>query len=61
LQSALCVLKDEHVDYDDYADFQDAHQQITRWLEVEYNILRIHSSLNYATPGEFELAASVSH
>ncbi len=60
-QRFMPTLKDEHVDYADYADFQDAHQQIAHWLEVEYNTLRIHSSLNYATPAEFELAASVSH
>lgn len=51
------TLKDEHVDYADYADFQDALRQIAYWLEVEYNTQRIHSSLNYATPIEFESAA----
>lgn len=54
------TLKDEHVDYADYADFQDARLQIAQWLEVEYNTLRIHSALNYATPAEFERLASVS-
>src|SRR5258708_31113687 len=48
------TLKDEHVDY---ADFPDALRQIAHWLEVEYNTQRIHSSLNYATPLEFETAA----
>ena len=55
------TLKDEHVDYADDADFQDARLQIAHWLEVEYNTLRIHSSLNYSTPTEFEFAASLSH
>jgi len=51
------TLTDEHVDYADYADFPDALRQIAHWLEVEYNTQRIHSSLNYATPLEFETAA----
>jgi transposase InsO family protein len=50
------TLKDEHVDYADYADFQDAFNQIAYWLEVEYNTLRIHSALDYATPAEFEMS-----
>jgi putative transposase len=54
------TLKDEHVDYADYADFQDARLQIAHWLEVEYNTQRIHSSLNYPTPAEFEMAAHSS-
>lgn len=51
------TLKEEHVDYADYADFPDALRQIAHWLEVEYNTQPIHSSLNYATPFEFETAA----
>lgn len=51
------TLKDEPVDYADYADFHDALRQITYWLEVEYHTQPIHSSLNYATPIEFEIAA----
>jgi len=52
------TLKDEHVDYADYADFTDAQRQIAHWLEFEYNTQRIHSSLNYATPAEFEQLTS---
>jgi putative transposase len=51
------TLKDEHVDFADYADFPDAFRQIAYWLEVEYNTQRIHSALHYATPAEFEGAA----
>src|SRR5258708_27160804 len=59
-QRFMPTLKDQHVDYADYADFPDAHQQIAHLLQIDYNSLRIHSSLNYATPAEFVLAASVS-
>jgi transposase InsO family protein len=51
------TLKEEHVDYADYADFPAAMRQIADWLEVEYNTRRIHSALDYATPAEFEIAA----
>ena len=51
------TLKEEHVDFADYADFPDAVRQIAHWLEVQYNTQRIHSALDYATPAEFETAA----
>ena len=50
------TLKEEHVDYADYQDFNDALQQLAHWLEVEYMTERIHSSLDYLTPVEFETA-----
>ncbi len=50
------TLKEEHVDYSEYANFLDAEQQLKHWLEVEYNQQRIHSALAYATPVEFEAA-----
>ena len=54
------TLKDEHVDYADYTDFQDAVRQIAHWLQVEYNTQRIHSALDYATPAEFVMSAHKS-
>lgn len=51
------TLKEEHVDYADYIDFDDAFCQIAHWLEVEYMTERIHSALDYATPLEFEVQA----
>jgi len=54
------TLKQEHVDFADYADFQDALCQIADWLVVEYNTRRIHSALDYATPAEFESSAHPS-
>jgi transposase InsO family protein len=53
----LRTFKEEHVDYADYQDYDDAFVQIGRWLEVEYMTQRIHSSLGYLTPAEFEAAA----
>ena len=51
------TLKEEHVDYTEYTDFDDAVRQLRHWLEVEYMTERIHSALDYATPAEFEAAA----
>jgi len=50
------TLKEEHVDYTEYADFDDALRQLANWLEVEYMTERIHSALDYLTPAEFEAA-----
>lgn len=51
------TLKEEHVAYTEYDDFNDAQRQLKRWLEVEYMTERIHSSLGYLTPAEFEALA----
>jgi putative transposase len=54
------TLKEEHIDYSDYRDFDDAFGQLAHWLEVEYMTERIHSSLGYLTPAEFEAAYSIN-
>jgi transposase InsO family protein len=48
------TIKEEEVDLSEYQDFADAHRQITRFLDDVYNVKRIHSSLGYLTPREFE-------
>ena len=50
------TLKEEHVDYTEYDDFDDAFRQLARWLEVDYMTEHIHSALDYRTPVEFEAA-----
>ena len=50
------TIKEEEVDLSDYRDFVDAQSQIGRFLMDVYNHKRIHSSLGYLTPVEFELA-----
>jgi len=50
------TIKEEEVDLSDYRDFADAHAQIGNFIEDVYNHKRIHSSLGYLTPVEFELA-----
>ncbi len=50
------TLKEEEVDLSDYRDFADAQHQIGRFIQDVYNTKRIHSSLGYLTPVEFEAA-----
>jgi transposase InsO family protein len=48
------TIKEEEVYLSDYRDYHDAYQQIGRFLEDVYMYRRIHSSLGYLTPVEFE-------
>ena len=48
------TIKEEEVNLSEYHDFADALRQITRFLDDVYNPKRIHSSLGYLTPKEFE-------
>jgi putative transposase len=50
------TIKEEEVDLSDYQDFADAQKQIGRFIEDVYMTKRIHSSLGYLTPVEFEAA-----
>ena len=48
------TIKEEEVDLSDYQDYNDAYDQIGRFLDDVYIHKRIHSSLGYLTPAEFE-------
>jgi transposase InsO family protein len=48
------TIKDEEVDLSEYEDFGDALRGLGRFLDEVYNRKRIHSSLGYLTPTEFE-------
>jgi transposase InsO family protein len=48
------TIKEEEVDLTEYEDFADAWRQLGRFLDDVYNRKRIHSSLGYLTPSEFE-------
>jgi putative transposase len=50
------TIKEEEVDLSEYYDFNDAHQQIDNFIQDVYMTKRIHSSLGYLTPAEFESA-----
>lgn len=48
------TIKEEEVDLSDYQDYHDAYRQIGHFLEDVYMRKRVHSSLKYLTPAEFE-------
>lgn len=48
------TIKEEQVDRAEYRDLADARRQIGEFIDAVYNVKRIHSSLGYLTPKEFE-------
>jgi transposase InsO family protein len=48
------TIKEEEVDLSEYRNFTEAYEQIEQFLENVYMKKRIHSSLNYLTPDEYE-------
>jgi putative transposase len=48
------TIKEEEVALTEYQDLADAWKQLGRFLDDVYNTKRIHSSLGYLTPAEYE-------
>lgn len=48
------TLREEELSLTDYQNFADAYQRIGQFITDVYNRRRIHSSLGYLTPAEFE-------
>jgi len=48
------TIKEDEVDLSEYIDYNDAYRQIGCFLDDVYMHKRIHSSLGYLTPAEFE-------
>jgi transposase InsO family protein len=55
-EEELRVRLKAEMDLSEYHDFADAHAQIWHFIETIYQSRRIHSSLGYLTPAEFEFA-----
>jgi putative transposase len=53
-ERVIRTIKEEEVDLSEYQDYWDAYWQIGQFLEDVYMKKRIHSSLGYLTPAEFE-------
>jgi transposase InsO family protein len=48
------TIKEEEVTLSDYRDFAEARRNLEQFIDAIYNVKRIHSSLGYLTPREFE-------
>jgi putative transposase len=55
-ESFFKTLKQEEVYLKEYHSFADAEQNLTMFIEKVYNEKRLHSSLGYVPPAEFEAA-----
>jgi transposase InsO family protein len=53
-ERVMRTIKEEEVDLSEYEDFGEALRGLGRFLDDVYNRKRIHSSLGYLTPAEFE-------
>jgi putative transposase len=54
MESFFHTLKTEHVYFEHYQTREQAKRSIFEYVEVFYNRQRLHSTLGYATPNEFE-------
>lgn len=60
-ESFFKTLKQEEVYLKEYQSFADAEANLTLFIEQMYNVKRLHSSLGYHPPAEFEASyASLS-
>jgi transposase InsO family protein len=48
------TIREEEIDLSEYRDYTDARNQLGQFLDDVYMHKRIHSSLGYLTPVEFE-------
>lgn len=59
-ESFFKTLKREEVYLNDYQTFQEAEANLEQFIEEVYNRKRLHSSLGYLPPDEFEAAYAVA-
>src|SRR2546422_9525599 len=55
-ESFFKTLKQEEVYLKEYESFADAEANLAAFIEMVYNTKRLHSSLGYLPPAEFEAA-----
>jgi putative transposase len=59
-ESFIKTLKVEEVYLNEYRTFEDAYRNIWRFIEKVYNQKRLHSSLDYRSPEQFEMEVSLN-
>lgn len=61
VESFIGTLKTEEVYLNEYEKFSDALSNIGEFIEKIYNNKRLHSSLGYTSPGDFEKEVSLNN
>lgn len=59
-ESFIKTLKVEEVYLNEYGTFEDAYRNIWRFIEKVYNQKRLHSALDYKSPEQFEMEATLN-
>jgi transposase InsO family protein len=59
-ESFMKTLKQEEIYCNQYADFAELAQNLEKFIDDYYNLLRLHSALGYRTPEEFERDAAAA-
>jgi putative transposase len=59
-ESFIKTLKWEEIYLNEYATFNDAIQNIERFIEEVYNLKRLHLSICYKSPVDFEEALTLN-
>jgi len=59
-ESFIKTLKYEEVYLTEYRTFNDAYENIERFIEEVYNKKRLHSSIGYLPPNEFEMGLNIN-
>ena len=59
-ERVIRTIKEEEVGLSDYHDYKEAYDEIGRFIDEVYTHKRIHSSLGYLTPAEFERQCQVA-
>ena len=54
MESFFHTLKTELTHHENYRSREEARKSIFEYIEIFYNRQRLHSSLGYKTPAEFE-------
>jgi len=60
LESFFHTLKVEHLNWKKFSTREEAKEDLTWWIETWYNRNRLHSSLGYVSPIEFEKSRKVA-
>ena len=56
MESFMATLKLEEVELSEYENFFEVQAEVSKFIDAVYNVKRLHSSLGYVPPTEFELA-----